>query len=183
MVVESRFGETEKPPILPICDSAIQDTIDQVRLNPIATVKEDLKDIRLLQPILNQLFEKNPYNDPNLNSDFYKYGISRAYRFFRNQAINTGIELPKISHDDLNVLAMSLEEDKRLKKFPKYIRLTHYKIGNELRDKQNDLWIALQNMSISEKEYISYMRGVLTVFFLFKTHQEIEDLEAKYQLS
>lgn len=177
MLLENKSGQPNEVSLLPISNYAIRITYDQVALNEKQTFLEDLNEIRIKQPILKSLMEKNPYNDLLLNVNFYKFGIARAYRFFRNQATVSGIDLPIVSQEDLTVLKISLEEDKRLKEFNQYHLPSVDKISIELRENQRDLWIALQEMSVNPKEYKSYMKGALTVFFLFKALQENDYLE------
>ena len=183
MKVEDRSDQPFEMSLFPIPQDVIRFTFDQVKANPKATIVEDLKEIRLSQPILNWLIEKHPYNDLGLNLDFYKYGISRAYRFFRNHAFQSGFDLPEISQIDLKVLQESIKEDQRLKILDPFTKSIFDKTVDELQDGQYDLWMALQEMSTNPKQYPSYMRGVLTVFFLFKTHQEVEILNKQFETS
>ncbi|MDP3974431.1 MAG: hypothetical protein Q8P65_00395 [bacterium] len=177
MLLENRSGQPKEVSLLPISNAAIRITYDQVKADPKQTFLEDLNEIRTKQPVIKSVMEKNPYNDPALNTHFYKFGIARSFRFFRNHANLAGYDLPEIPIDCFLVLEDSLEEDNRLKKFNQYHLSSVNKIGIELREDQYDLWMALQEMSTNQKEYKSYMKGVLTVFFLFKTLQENDYFE------
>ena len=177
MLLENKSGQPQEFLLLPISNSAIKASVDQIIANPKLTFLEDLKEIRLKQPIIRSIVDNVPFDKKDLDVPSYTFGITRAFRFFRNQADQNGFELPEIPENCLGILRESIREDERLKSFNQYHLPSVDKIAIDLREDQYDLWMAFQQIFTKTTHYQSFMKGILSVVFLFKTYQENDHFE------
>ena len=106
-----------------------------------------------------------------------RYGAEVHEHVFRNQADQNGFELPEIPENCLGILRESIREDERLKSFNQYHLPSVDKIAIDLREDQYDLWMAFQQIFTKTTHYQSFMKGILSVVFLFKTYQENDHFE------
>lgn len=177
MLLENRSDQPQELLLFPISGSAIKTTIDQVTANPKRIFLDDLNEIRKKQPVIKSIMENCPFDDEDIHTPSYKYGICSAFRFFRNQADEQLLELPIMPDDYLDILIESVKEDNMLKSFKQYHLPTLGKIGIELRSNHTELWEALQDIFTDNLHEKSFLTGILNVVFLFKTYQENDHFE------
>ena len=163
--------------LYPIVPQVIDQTMEEIYNKPQETLDEDVRIVQSSQPHLSILLTTEPASSTTLDPELYSLGFHRAFRFFRNQAIDQNQDLPLITQEYITALLQSRNEDKNATANSTYIKFESTlsgRLGAEIRTQYPEFYDAINRIAQFQP---SILRGMIDVVFIFQHYQKTQNLE------
>lgn len=171
--------------LYPVHPSVFEETKSQIKLNPVGIYNEEIEELNQAQPhiidLLGELDLIDLVDDPRGSDEVFK-GASYAYRLFKNQVKLQNQSIPLIPRAIVDSVIADYEEYKRKIKIKNQHMRAEFVFENKIKTPQEEFFAGLLEISRIGLQQFTFKRkqGVIVVAYLFKTYQEVTELNAQF---